>query len=387
MAAGRRTLLPNLRELILQDNDDDVFTFMDLFLGPKLKFISIVFDDCPVRLSVLTTLNFLYPSLARLKLKPTVLRAVTGSDGEALAKSVTPHICLWNNLEYLSIPSLSPEALCHVAALPTLLRLSLTDVGGPYPFGLPLQGVPAFRSLTRLTVYCDELSYCTGLIQSMADTKLVKLTLRVNDHESSLMWITFLQALGNHCNHSSLHDIIVKTDWYSEPNFDSDLPEFSIHTRHLDTLSAFHNLTQINFNLVGYFDPTDADVKKMAMSCPNVERLMLIGSGEPMQLPPRATLVSLTSLAEYCPKLDYVCLAFDATIIPPLLTYSKICNKSLNSITLTFYSPIIQPILVARFLLDIFPNLCRISFDSFNDVMEWREVKEFICWDATRRSG
>jgi hypothetical protein len=215
----------------------------------------------------------------------------------------------------------------------------------------------------------------------MAGGTLEIVKIRVNDHESSSMWINFLRGLKEHCNHSSFVTLQVSANRFDEPNDHGDAPEFAIHARHLDALLSFRNLTEVDLHHCGFFDLGDADLKAMAMAWPNIKTLSLRGNSEPLPFP-RATLFGLISFAQYCPKLQWIILTVDATAIPALHPYPKVCNKSLNSIYV-MHSPIIEPIRVAAFLLTIFPNISCIECISGHK--RWEQVGELVQYFVASR--
>jgi hypothetical protein len=391
MSAGPRVLLPNLKELNWYQSDDTIFPFIQLFLAPNITNVDLGLTGSPlIRLSLLASLNVLYPSLTHLKLGYS-LRSF-GGDAERYKEAISAAICGWRELKYLSTYALSSNGLRHAAMLPNLEMLYLFDIKDAYPPGLPLPGnTSAFRALSYLEIYCDKPTFCTGIVRAMSNGILEKVMLEYGVPATSLDWMEFLTALDEHCGHTSLLEIHASSSNYPSIEVDQ-APDFIIRATHLKPLFSFRRLTDVYLHPCGFFDLDDADVQSIAMAWPDIQILYLDGKLEGPEGPerPRATLSGLTSFAEHCKKLCNLTIAVDATVIPILKPGPKISSESLTELHV-LHSPIAQPKQVAAFLSDLFPNLLFISnsdrdfrIDQGIDEVEvdedemWLEVEELI---------
>jgi hypothetical protein len=383
-SVGPRVLLPNLKELRWHPEDDAIFPFIQLFLAPNIINFRIGLIGSPlIRISFLTTLSIRYPYLTHLELDYS-LRSF-GKDAERYKEVISAAICSWHNLKCLSVRALSSNGIRHAATLPSLQKLSFFDVKNTHPPGLPLsEGSPAFQALTHLEVYCDRLTFCSGIVKTMSDGILREVDVEFIAPASSSEWMEFLKALNEHCSHASLLKISAANYEFHDIRGDQ-IPEFTIRTMHLKSLLSFHCLTDVYLRPSGSIDIDDADVQSMAMAWPKIQRLHL--GGEPLGHP-CVTLSGLTPFAEHCKALRNLTISVDATIIPILKPGPKTSSGSLIEFH-AFHSPIAQPEQVAAFLSDLFPNLSYIDnfemhygFDEhmiFEDEDKmWEEVDELV---------
>jgi hypothetical protein len=356
MSAGPRVLLPNLKELNWYQSDDTIFPFIQLFLAPNIIDLGLTGSPL-IRLTLLASLNVLYPSLTHLKLGYS-LRSFDG-DAERYKEAISAAICGWRELKYLSTYALSSNGLRHAAMLPNLEMLYLFGVKDAHPPGLPLPGnTSAFQALSYLNIYCDKLTFCTGIVQAMSNGILKKVTSVYEVPATSLEWKELLTALDEHCGHTSLLEINASSSHYLSISV-NQAPEFIIRATHLKPLLSFQRLTDVVLHPCGFFDLDDTDVQSIAMAWPDIRRLHLGGKLEGPERP-RATLSGLTAFAEHCKRLCNLTIAVDATVIPILKPGPKISSESLTGLHVS-HSPIAQPKQVATFLSDVFPNLLFIS--------------------------
>jgi hypothetical protein len=360
MSAGPRVLLPNLKELRWCQSDDTIFPFIQLFLSPNISNVELDLNGSPlIRLSLLESLNVLYPSLTHLELDHSLTSF--GGDAERYKEAISAAICGWRELKSLSTCALSSKGLRHAAMLPNLEKLHLFGVRDAHPPGLPLpKNSSAFQALSYLEVYCDKLTFCTGIVQAMSNGILKKVTLAYEVAATSLELMKFLAALDEHCGHTSLLEIDASISDSDSPSIEAyQAPEFIIRATHLKPILSFQRLTDVCLHPCGFFDLDDADVESLAMALPDIQILYLDGESKgPVRH--RATLSGLTAFAEHCKRLCSLAIAFDATVIPILKPGPKVSSESLTGLRV-LHSPIAQPKQVAAFLSDLFPNLSFIS--------------------------
>ncbi|KAJ7478279.1 hypothetical protein FB451DRAFT_1032550, partial [Mycena latifolia] len=121
----------------------------------------------------------------------------------------------------------------------------------------------------------------------------------------------------------------------------------------LRILSCFVNIRTLSITAPVEFDLDDTVVAQLAEAWPNI--IILTLKATVTYAPPRITLQSLRSLAQTCPHLKSLHLAFDATTIPA----PALCVWSIH----VAYSPISSATAVARYLSSLFPNLCDVTTD------------------------
>lgn len=136
-------------------------------------------------------------------------------------------------------------------------------------------------------------------------------------------------------------------------------------------------MTSVALATVGAFDIDDAMVQDMAVAWPKINKLSLIGDVTPLDS--EISLAGLMPLAEHCPKLKSLTLAFDARSVPrkapPSLAHRRLSHINVMN------SPLQDRDAVAAFLNNIFPNLRRLvsSADKKeHDDNPWAEVSDLI---------
>jgi len=381
MAATEEVLLPNLKELHwdVGFEEDDTFTFIRLFLGPHIKRLHLSLSgDLLVRLSFLHSLPLRYPSLTHVHL-------VDNSDQMdaerfAILNAVSRVVCGWSQLRHLSVPNLSPVALRHLAVLPTLEQLTLTDVIRDTPMAWPRSHtVPFFPSLRELQLTCDEMSFSIGLVEAMSSSPLTSITIHTYDDIPPLECQDLFNALQGHCRHSSVTSIIMD---FSDISGHEDEP--GIIPIHLKPLFVFSNLTNVTLGLPygAPFDLDDTTMNDLALAWPRIRSLVLKGvywGGTDSY--PCVTILGLVPLAQHCPELRALSIRFDARSLPHLVADSPTVTSEalmeLNVLT----SPIVEPEGVAAFLFDIFPR-AYVKYDadglSKTLIERWQQVGDLM---------
>lgn len=371
MAAAGCALLPNIRECFFDCTDKDM-PFIRLFLGPNLTTLQIrAYKNIPPSyLSFLADLPIQHPALTTF--------SVDGMDTEVVSAT----ICHWNHLRRLRVGPLSADALAHIASLPSLRELDLSDhrrgnVAAEFPYHLPFAGFPALK---KLSVSSPNFQFSAHLLRSMRPgASLTSITCCANHSQTTATeWWDLLNAITGICLDSSLCDITI---YDSEPSYHH--PALRLTEDHLQQLLPFANLTTVRLTTTGAFDIDNRTVADMAIAWPNISYLALVGGAASM---PTVTLAGLLPLAKHCPKLCSLMLAFDATEVSIGEPSPKIHNSLRNLQVLN--SPLNSSARVAAFLSDIFPSLDRVATwdvvtvfpleeDQINADL-WNEVEDLV---------
>lgn len=344
MAAGGRVLLPNITELNCFSTEE-ALQFIHLFLGQNLTTLTIGTPKPlpPSLLSIFADLGTQHPEITTL---------IVCMDLEATLTVISTTICHWNNLRCLQVGALSADALVHIATLPSLEVLRLIhdcqSLSTDFPYHLPFAGFP---SLQKLLVICPGLSFCTQLVASMLPgVSLTSISFCINRlHPTSAEWNDLLNSIKRTCRHSYLLHIGIWDVWQGLEHPDN---RPILTTDHLQLLFPFTNLLSVRLETIGTFDINNFTVAKMAVSWPNIYRLSLVGEAT---LKPTISLAALPPLAKYCPRLNSLTLAFNATLVPRAKPVQRFHSplKVLDVLN----SPINDSGYVAAFMSDIFPNL------------------------------
>ncbi|KAJ7279646.1 hypothetical protein C8J57DRAFT_1712610 [Mycena rebaudengoi] len=210
-------------------------------------------------------------------------------------------------LQHLTLQSpVGPRILAHLAALPYLLSLRLEQEDEDC--ATELQRVfydrqrnheRSFPALEKLQViFCDYNTLCVliGLVDSI-DLHTLGFTLNPSHPiDSSLLYpLMSPDPILSLTRGRNLRDIYVYN------------PHSTVSTAVLEWLYSCPCLETLR--VYGEIYPDDADIERMVSSWPNLRTLFIHNNSE---LPPRAHLYSLRSLAARCPNLYEICMAVDA---------------------------------------------------------------------------
>lgn len=128
----------------------------------------------------------------------------------------------------------------------------------------------------------------------------------------------------------------------------------------------------------------DADLMEMALAWPRLRHLVidheLFTDTRPCR--PATTLSGLLHLVRHCPDLRHVALDIDASS-PNISLDTRpgggACNAHIITLAMGSLSVIGDPIQVAAFLIDVFPNLrsLRCHSSELEDSNMWEETERF----------
>jgi len=161
------------------------------------------------------------------------------------------------------------------------------------------------------------------------------------------------------------------------------------HT-HLQPFLVFSNLQHLKVK-AGKFDLSDHGIKQMALAWPRIDTLLLFGRS--VTGTPQVTLSGITSLAQCCPRLNQLGMAFDTRDLPVLDLQAGQGNALEELYVLN--SPIVDPVPIAAFLRDIFPALhvlregtldTRIGDQVTEQAKLWMQVEERLAGLVTPSS-
>jgi hypothetical protein len=372
MLSVQELLLPNLTHLIWDFRVDDyTFVLIRRFLGPHIKQLAVSLPDGDsfTRLSLLRTLTKRCHSLTHISLiGMSPFGTVPGFIG-----AISHLVCGWNQLRGLSVEALSPAALLHVATQLSLEQLELTHVTSDIslPFSRP-STIHIFPCLRELDVTCHEITFAIGLVESMSSAFLTSINIAASIVGES-GFCDFINALRDHCLHSSLRSIIMVGN--------QEIPVTTL-TFDVGPLFVFPNLTVVELYSNMPFKLDDTSLSDVARTWPRITTLILREPGHS----PRITLLGLVLLAQYCTKLETLAIHLDARSVPPATPSPRVKCEALTSVDV-MQSPISEPRQVASFIYDIFPrayvhNKCLVASDEAWEFSErWALVRDLGPYD------
>lgn len=252
----------------------------------------------------------------------------------------------------MSVPTTA--ALSHVGRLSTVTELHLASL--PNTLRLLQPESPAmFGHLRELSVGSVEIGVATSFFGLCSNTPLIEIHFTFRFCPTVAETDAFYNALRSNCSHTSLNLLALYILEVSPLAGDNSL----IPGSSLRTLDCFVNLRTVSLTAPVGFDLDDPTIVQLAAAWPNITSLTL--ETIISTVPPRITLQCLYSLAQNCPRLCSLRLAFDARSVPaPGPT--RVIQDCLESIDVES-SPISNATPVARYLSSLFPNLTIIHTD------------------------
>ncbi|KAJ7610746.1 hypothetical protein DFH06DRAFT_1147988 [Mycena polygramma] len=374
-------LLPNLEHLSWHHYDPAYSVFMNLFLGPRIKSISIGrLDDgrCPA----LATLAHTHPELVSLETE-----AVNGDSEPAERNQLYNCVRALKHLEFLDVRTLDSGSLIHLGAVPTLKTLRAI-----LPNSLALPGVPDSSMFLQLRAFSSRPEQDQGggilpllaLMCTWARPQLTTFEADIFECRGLADIDALYKSLANHCSHGHLRMLQLEF-------MESDPPALPAHPGSL--LSAplcFTRLTVVEIQVPAGYDIEDATVAEIARAWSAIEEL---GLRSRVTHEPRCTLLSLASFARHCPQLWLLSITVDASEVPraPFAAGLAEPQDKLKFLDVGS-SPIssVGAIISAAFLSSIFTGLTQITADrgwNVGDVhyKQWMRVQRLIPGLVDRR--
>jgi hypothetical protein len=185
-------ILPNLRRLTWDSQENPLFPHIRLFLGPKVTSITLYLASITTHLSLLSYISSHLPAL-------TVVNIYDISTEQTRTKEeVTAFILGLNKVQSLSVPAILPSAYEHLASLSSLKNLDVRSLHGySFPNGTPSHGFPV---LERLRIHVSNVELARSLLAWCAGTPLVHFHLFC---PTSTALCHFFTTFRDHCHHTS----------------------------------------------------------------------------------------------------------------------------------------------------------------------------------------
>ncbi|KAJ7658601.1 hypothetical protein DFH06DRAFT_1406993 [Mycena polygramma] len=276
----------------------------------------------------------------------------------------------------ISVPWLEQDALEHLSKLPMLKSLAMERL----PEGLADSSariVPAFSGLRRSFIGQGTLADTTQFLLMCRDVPLETLTVRRSGpgYPSAADTHDLFTVLAARVSHSTLTLLHIDGHGYLWHKPDPEVIDL-IRPATLVLLLCFDNLTTLHLTSGLGFDLDDDTVSRMARAWPRIEHLHLAGI-LPAASRPRATFAGLYSIAQHCPRISALTLAFDGSGVPSPSPASP-RNESLRQLDV-LHSPITSAIAMEEFLSGVFPSLTRLFPPMSREYSHlWNEVKVAI---------
>jgi hypothetical protein len=229
----------------------------------------------------------------------------------------------------------------------------------PTPYLQPPTDLPHFPALR--TLECESIDHAPTLLAarySLVEFTLIARSWRATPTKRIVQ--EFYSALATNCTHPSLQKICVQKQWDSDSDVihPDQLTLYLVSGKDLKPLFNFRNLAVVSLSHTGGVDLDDEVVLNMACAWPQLESLSLPSDCN-YRISPRLTLEGVYAFAKHCPRLQFLAILFDATIVPELKIHSKrrFSQERLVKLNVAYSSIGTKRRRVAKFLGTIFPCL------------------------------
>ncbi|KAJ6541061.1 hypothetical protein DFH09DRAFT_929338 [Mycena vulgaris] len=341
-------LFPNLERLEWFSKNPSFLPHARLFLGHRLKFLSLGTFASAAHLSFLPSLAAQCPSIVDVdiyasdELKPQFQTAVSLFVGGL------------TRLETLIVPSLDRAALEHLGRLPNFTSLTLqAQLLLPLPDSPIPPNQALFTSLKCLTITGTDISDIFDLL-SHSPIDNIDASFPTSTTATPARIVPYLVLPWGNLIGSSELDPPQATA--------AQIAISLVHGRQLRPLFVLANLRTVSLSTPVGFDLDNATVSELAHAWPNLETLQF-GASDFVHVPSRVTLAGLLPFARHCPLLHTLEIPLDAPCARSESPRSGSQSSASCARRSSHRSPILAPLAVAGFLSSVFPTLRSVCTD------------------------
>ncbi|KAJ6454253.1 hypothetical protein C8R47DRAFT_1167467 [Mycena vitilis] len=344
-------LCPNLKSISWEPEQPFCFSYLRLFLGPKITAVSMSTpaSDMPLLLS--------------LPIRYSVLKTLTFYIFEMPPRSCSMIAQKLVGIENLTLEKIDRAALEHLSRLSFLKSLELLapaegDLG---PSSSSCVGETPFPALRSVNFPSTTIEFAIQFSNTLLDCHLQEFTIGTEDAVTSASYARLYSAFASHICHTTLQSLTISDgeDLMEEPPA-AAIAEYVISGSLLRPLFCFQNLTSLRLTPPAGFDLDDDAAWDMARSWPQI-RVLQLKSCTNVDHPTSMTLHGLRAFA-HCANLTELCITVNASAVPAFdgSPETLLSQRALHTFEVAA-SPISDPEAVARFLSALFPCLAEIN--------------------------
>ncbi|TRM61578.1 hypothetical protein BD626DRAFT_501495 [Schizophyllum amplum] len=248
-----------------------------------------------------------------------------------------------------------PQLLCQLARCSLLAEVSVFFIHMPqqdiqYPS--PVVCSSGFRSLQCLSLGGLSLGDTAAIVSSWSMRKLRAVHVSCLPAPPTMRELRcLLQCIHDHCAPITLRKVDIRGH--------SDLPDFSLTVDDLLPLASFTRLTQVRVEATEYAEIASwwPELEEFSV---NTESINDEHDWEGEQTP--ATLKSLNTFTQYCPRLKVLSLPLTVTEVPALAFDARRRDHPLTRLDVGDSPICVSAEDTVRFLRNLFPNLSTVAF-------------------------
>ncbi|KAJ6512540.1 hypothetical protein C8R45DRAFT_960683 [Mycena sanguinolenta] len=375
-AIDAQHIFPNLRSLTwIARGPNSWFSNVHLLLSPRIKTLLLGVLETPAHLALLPTLPKRCPLLVSLTLT-TVPHLYVNCRPRSLM------VCGMMFLEQLTVESIDQSAFEHLSRLQTLKSLTIRSTPDFVP-SRAAADARKFRNLCDLTLRQVSHEFLTTLIEMNDVWSFVRLIAYITSIPIAAETARLYALIGHNCDSTTLRTLTINAP--SPDPFHLDLIVRGIVTFDaLRPLLAFKALRDVSLAPLGGFSLDDTGIEALAKAWPQISTLRLSGSRY-LGPPSRVTLGGIEAIARHCPRLMYLAMPFDASVVPS--EGAVITNDELQWLDVED-AVLVDPAAVAAYLIALLPKLEAIVTSREREVAEdvreradrlhnlWKEVEQ-----------
>ncbi|KIM84066.1 hypothetical protein PILCRDRAFT_6373, partial [Piloderma croceum F 1598] len=342
--------------------DNEIFPYIRLFLGPNTKRLSFSLDDADFsRISIILSLPRDYPGLTDIDIHSSE------TDDEAWYDAISDTVCQWNHLESITWSGdFSCRALIHLAGLSTLRRIDIYIPNLSVPdwqkYHSALQG-DGFPALASAIIHCKDITSCTSLIDKTSLRQLDSIAIDFYNDRDKAADVGdvghFFRTLNARCSHTTLTTFEIE-DYF----FRHSYPVGAIDEDLFRPLLEFRNMTEFHVDFPFAFRLGNRILDDIAASWKHLQSLD-IGTRGGWAGQSQISLGGLVPLLSL-PKLKKLGIVIDASVVEHTLDSPPTGVRNTKISRLDLADSVIQDEhSVAAFLSDVLPNVETI--DSWQD--------------------